>query len=644
MTGTPQTAFANIQNNTGGTAIITMSHMHEGQTVQTQTWTIASGAVSDSTLECPFETGADTGFDYWYCSASVMDGPNSGIYVTEGSAANPSKECELMTADIGQTFTNTVDTNTFAMKQPSGHCTTPMSRIGPYSPITNVFVLMLENRSFDHMFGLSGIPGINGLNGTESNSYDDNGTVTNYTVQTPATDPMTTDPNHEFLDTYQQLTGQPGSSYPGGAYPASGATINNSGFAANYATVDDEHTGLPASSAIGDVLNCCTPDQIPAMYQLATEFAICDNWFASIPGPTWPNRFFAMGASSSGLAESPSGQQIFTWETINGFRYVNGSLFDLCTKSNLQYAVFNDASDQFAENPAPIYDGGCFAIASALHGIGIADVKFFDTFATDLQNAYRYQFTWIEPNYGDTLGNSYSGGSSQHPMDVLSAGEQIIAATYNAIRNSPVWNTSMLIITYDEHGGFYDHVAPGPAAAPGDNPNYGYQNYGFEFNNYGIRVPAVVVSPLIAKGTVDHTVYDHSSIARTVEDLYSLGNLTARDAAANSLRALLTLDQARTDCPAEITAQAPPAGATASRAVSASDDLADPTPLPDKGNAIGFLGIAAKTDIELQGGTEAARAAVLARVQAIQTKGQARQYFQEVWAKLQAAKAGQVKS
>jgi len=110
--------------------------------------------------------------------------------------------------------------------------------------------------------------------------------------------------------------------------------------------------------------------------------------------------------------------------------------------------------------------------------------------------------------------------------DDVHGGEQLLASVYAAIRESPYWNNSLLIITYDEHGGFYDCVAPGVAVGPGDNPNYGPNKHGFDFTQYGVRVPAVVVSPLIPGGTVDHTVYDHTSILKTITQLFGLGPLT----------------------------------------------------------------------------------------------------------------------
>lgn len=639
---TPHSAAVYIQNNTGGTALIQMSHKYWNKSIQTGAWHLAPGETGGP-LIVDFATGFGTGLDFWYCSAFVQDGPNPGVYVTRGSLNDPTKECELEGGDADTEFTNVVDTTSFHINMKSGGCSTGMTRTGPYSPITNVFVLMLENRSFDHIFGISGIPGINGLTGNESNSFDN----TTYKIGRGVEDPMTTDPNHEFLDTLEQLCGPkygPGDLEnpfaPGGAgkYPS----IDNSGFVANYAVFNDEDNKNPTGSAdYGDVMKCCLPDQVPVMVQLAREFAICDQWYASIPGPTWPNRLFAMAASSSGLDATPDSKMIIKWETVDGFEFVKGSLFHLIGATPpLQYRLYNDNLNQFASNPAPFYDGGGFPIMAALKGVYLTSVNSFGHFATDLQGAYPYQFTFIEPNYGDALQDTYRGGSSQHPMDTIAAGEALIAETYKAIRSSPLWDTSLLIITYDEHGGFYDHsTTPRPATPPGDGNPYGYNKFGFDFSSYGVRVPAVIVSPRIAKGTVDNTLYDHTSIAKTVEELYGLPNLTERDGSATSVLSMLDfISPPRTDCPTSIDVPAP-ASISDAPPIDEAADFSDPTPLKETGNTMGFLHIAAKTDIELQGGTDAAKAAVLARVEAIRTNGQARAYFAEVWTKLQAAKA-----
>ncbi len=196
----------------------------------------------------------------------------------------------------------------------------------------------------------------------------------------------------------------------------------------------------------------------PVTYQLATDFAVCDHWFSSLPGPTWPNRFFVHGASSAGWADSPPPATIALWETPGGgFTYPSGSsIYDALVKAGMQWRVYVD------EN-GPLL-GGIPQVA-ALKGItyGI-NTNAFTRFASDLQGPYPYTYTFIEPNYGDVSGGSYTGGSSQHPTDGVSGGEGLVKATYEAIRNSPLWNRSLLIVTYDEHGGFYDSVPPGARA------------------------------------------------------------------------------------------------------------------------------------------------------------------------------------
>jgi phospholipase C len=385
-----------------------------------------------------------------------------------------------------------------------------------------------------------------------------------------------------------------------------------------------------------------TPTQLPVIYQLATEFAICDRWFSSLPGPTWPNRFFVHGASSSGLDDSPSTAQMAKWETVAGFQYPNGSIYDALRKAGIPYRLYNDASPSglslYSDDPQNGSPVGAVPQVSALSGVTLLDIDSLSHFAADLQGPYPYPYTFIEPHYGDLTGGTYRGGSSQHPMDDVYGGEHLLASVYAAIRNSPYWNTSLLIVTYDEHGGFYDSVAPGAAPAPGDNPNYGYNKYGFNFELYGVRVPAVVVSPLIPPGTVDHTVYDHSSVPKTVEQLFGLPPLTQRDAAANSVLPLLSLTTPRTGCPTSLNSPAPllksadPPMAVEERASR------DTEPVPQSGNLAGALQNLMKTEIELSGQTPPEIAAITSRFEAIQTRGQAKAYVASVMEKVAIAR------
>src|ERR1700739_3601262 len=223
--------------------------------------------------------------------------------------------------------------------------------------VQHVFVLMLENRSFDHMLGFSMISGrdaetgqptqVNSLAGSESNVL--NGTT--YTVAKGADLVMPVDPGHEFTDVVEQLCG-PGASYPpGGAYPA----IAKSGFVASYAASG-------GSAVPGEILKCFAPEHLPVLMALAEEFAICDNWHASMPGPTWPNRMFVHAGSTGGLDHSPTNQEIVEWETIGGFQFKAGTTFDALKKKAVSHRL---------------YAGDDFPMVAALKGVSLFDIHHY---------------------------------------------------------------------------------------------------------------------------------------------------------------------------------------------------------------------------------------------------------------------------
>jgi phospholipase C len=622
-------AQAYVTNNTDGHATITLFHSNDTDGMQSATWFAAPGA-RVGPLTVYFRLGIKVGFvlDYWAIKIAVQDGSAPGIYQSVGSwvVANW-KECQLQSADAGQNLPLTVDTKTFSINLPSGACQAAMNRVGPYTLVDNVFVLMLENHSFDNIFAFSGIKGITVATSADTNSY--NGTP--YAVGSPAPPAMPTDPGHEFSDTVEQLCGEKVVHTPWQPY---NKPIANSGFVANYATTKTEITSnnpsLPTPAEYGDIMLCFdTPNELPVIYQLATTFAVCDQWHASIPGPTWPNRFFVHGASSAGWTDSPKSTQIAAWEVPGfGFTYPSGSsIYDKLAAAGLTWRIYVD------ENGTTL---GGIPQVSSLKGITYeVNTNSFASFAEDVSGPYPYTYTFLEPNYGDVLGGSYTGGSSQHPMDSMARGEALIKATYEAIRNSPLWERSLLIITYDEHGGFYDSVAPGAATPPGDgSPNdLSINSGGFLFDWYGVRVPAVIVSPLIPLGTVDHTLYDHASVPATVESLYSLSHMTDRDAGANNVLHLLSLTTPRTDCPTVLNNPVMQASAPAPAALSTG------RPLPQTGSTQGFLQILAKTDVELTRGDPAEIAAIQERVREITTVGQAEAYAKEVMAKAKLARA-----
>lgn len=489
--------------------------------------------------------------------------------------------------------------------------------------IQHVFVLMLENRSFDHMLGFSSISGtdpenqqqttIQGLAGTESNTVGGQ----TYKVSSGADNIMPFDPHHEFDSVLMQLCGS-GATYPhGGQYPV----IDDSGFVASY-------IGSGGGNNPDEVMKCYTPDQLPVLVALAKEFAVCDNWHASLPGPTWPNRMFVHAASSGGLDHSPTTVEIIEWESLSHFQFPNGTIFDALQAKGISRRL---------------YAGDDFPMVAALKGIGLDDIRHYSQFANDLQQTtFPYTYVFIEPSY-DVL-NSYKNGTSQHPLGDVRRGEALIKSTYEAIRNSPYWPSSLLILTWDEHGGFYDHAIPGGTVDPGDtkvdNP---HNKNGFTFEQYGPRVPAFVVSPLIPQNIVDHRIYDHASIPATLEGLFGLEPLTARDRNANQLDALLTLSAARTNCPATLpnpTQMTDDDVASIFRA--APVDLstavtAKPDAKVNEGNIPVIVHAALQQDLQIPGRS---KADVLARVNQIRTQGQARQYLAEVQQRIRFHKPG----
>jgi phospholipase C len=490
------------------------------------------------------------------------------------------------------------------------------------SNITNVFVLMLENRSFDHMLGFSGLTGndavtgkptsINGASSSDSNSYQ----ATSYPASSPAPWVMPVDPGHEFLDVLTQLAG-PGSTYaPGGAYPP----INNSGFVADYVSSPSANEGN-APQPYGNIMACFAAAQLPVLNTLAQNFAVCDSWFSSLPGPTWPNRFFVHAASSGGLDHSPTSAEIVTWETVDGFTFPNGTIFDRLNKAKSKWKLYSAGSVLMTN-------------VGALKGISFRDISSYSKFAGDvMSSSYPWSYTFIEPDYGDL--SSFANGNSQHPLDGVTNGELLIQQTYEVLRNSPLWATSLLIITWDEHGGFYDHIAPPAALPPNDGSPSKYNQYGFTFAQYGVRVPAVVVSPLIPENVIDHRAYDHSSVPATLEALFNLKPLTQRDGKANNLASLCSLSSPR-DTPTTLpNPAAPPASALAQTSLNASAGDAQSGQTVDHGNLPGFLHVAMKHDIEL---TPDQRDAILNRVKAIQTRGEAQDYIERVGVKLRSAK------
>jgi phospholipase C len=398
------------------------------------------------------------------------------------------------------------------------------------SSISHIVVLMLENRSFDHMLGYlyadsgnvsaSGQP-FEGLTGTESNPNAKGRAVPVFKIDSSDENAYFmpgADPGEGYSATNSQLFGTTTAPNP--------AVASNTGFVTDFAYTlgwqakDPSWSILPGTVA-SNIMGMFTPQMLPVLSGLARGFAVCDQWFSSVPTETLPNRAFVCAATSQGHMDDNT--KTFTSPTI----------FGLLSAQNLAWAIYG-----YDAQPLTRLDFPDITNASEEHFGEFSD--FQKAAAAGTLGAY----TFLEPSWEST-------GNSQHPNYNVALGEQLIHDVYYALRNGPAWNETLLIITYDEHGGCYDHVAPPVGAVPPDNTA---GEYGFDFKRFGVRVPTVLVSPLIAAGSVFRVApgtmpLDHTSILKTIERRWQLAALTARDAAAQDVGAALTLTVPRTDDP-----------------------------------------------------------------------------------------------
>ena len=394
--------------------------------------------------------------------------------------------------------------------------------------LKHIVVLMMENRSFDHMLG--GLTAqdarINGLAGTESNP-DTNGTPVMVQPNALYQSQLDPDPDHHFPAVDKQIFG---------GNQADDRVANMQGFVSSYF---DQRRDINHSHLI---MNYFPPAKLPVLSTLATQFALFNAWFASIPGPTLCNRAFAHYGTS--------------------FGEVSMNVFYLGKPYPSIYQRMIDA-----KHTAKIY---YYDIASSsLEVVNLVkdEPKAFgtyDQFLSDCDSGNLPEYSFIEPNYTDHDSDTgEEAASDQHPDHDVQAGEVFIATIYNAIRqNQALWESTALLLVYDEHGGIYDHVIP-PACMPdgftasGDATGTGRP---FNFDRLGVRVPAVLISPWVPKGTVvpgpagtvpNGRTFEHASIPNTITNYFlgSFDNRSPREKAADTFLDLLTLDAARTDGP-----------------------------------------------------------------------------------------------
>jgi phospholipase C len=456
--------------------------------------------------------------------------------------------------------------------------------------VEHVIVLMLENRSFDHMLGLYPNTDIDGLLSADGITIDPKfqnvatvksgaqSTQQSFPEQAGAafvTDPVQIDrlgfggPSHSFpAATMQLFSDQAPSSFPDPA-PLSG-------FAQSYYNqlIADVKIAAPTAAQIGVPMTAFEHGQLPVLWQLAQEFCVCDQWYSEVPGPTQPNRLFVHAATSSGFVRNVWDQP-FDIPTV----------YDALDKAGYDWAVYYfdlRDSDSFPKIKQRI-----------------DRVLPFDSFQAQAQHGTLPSYSFICPRYNEPTKAGDPPPNSQHaPYDVRN-GENLIADVYEALRGGPLWEKTLLIVTYDEHGGYYDHVSP-PASgvsspdgltsptqydqqqAQANPARNGYllkPQYKFDFQRLGLRVPTVLISPWIPRGMVASDAYQHTSILATLRDLFGIGVLTARDRQAQSFAAVLSLAGARTDAPAQLNRPPlQPGGSAAALAAPPTDQQKDMWP------------------------------------------------------------------
>jgi phospholipase C len=396
--------------------------------------------------------------------------------------------------------------------------------------LRHVVVLMLENRSFDHMLGAlkAQHPKIDGLTGNEIN-LDSTGEPVKVSPNAEFRGQLLPDPHHDFASVDMQI-------FDGAKGPARVATMG--GFVHAFHT---QQPNVAKSRSIMFHFDVDPPNNLPVLHKLATEFAVFNRWFASIPGPTLCNRAFAHYGSSFGNV----GMNLFYEHTR--YKSIYQRLLDNGRTAKVYY--FDQTSStlevvNLLQNQAQLF-GTYPDFLAACDADALPDYSF------------------IEPNYKDHMSQDGSGkllATDQHPDNDVRAGENFIADIYNRIRlNDKLWPKTALLVVYDEHGGIYDHVPPpaldpahvdpndrAPATATGTGEP-------FLFDRLGVRVPAILISPWVEQGSVINETFEHASIPGTITNWLLPGfdpaQRSVREAGANTFLSHLSLDKMRNDCP-----------------------------------------------------------------------------------------------
>ena len=368
---------------------------------------------------------------------------------------------------------------TASLSPPAAHAATP-----PNAPINHIVVLMQENRSFDSYFGQLHFEGQTGVDPEPNAGNPD------------PTNPLSP-PIKPFHKTNYCETADLSHSWQGTHLEWDNGRMDG------FTSQNVDPTNPNGSRTMG----WYDQTDLPFYYALANTFGIGNRYFSSVLGPTFPNRFYLYAGTSFGHIANdfppPGG---FTQPTI---------LREL-TNAGISWKVY------YSEVPF----AGLFADFEQHADQGFPISQYY----LDARTGNLPQVAFVDPIFEGSANTE----TDEHPSSNIQVGEQFSASVVNALMASPNWHDSAFFLTYDEHGGFYDHVASPAAPAP-DNIPPPAGSGPWTFNNYGIRVPAVVVSPYARPHFVSQAVDDHTSILRFIELRYGLPALTNRDAQANPM-------------------------------------------------------------------------------------------------------------
>jgi phospholipase C len=254
----------------------------------------------------------------------------------------------------------------------------------------------------------------------------------------------------------------------------------------------------------GRVMGYYNAADVPVYDHVAQQFAVCDHWFSSVPGATWPNRLYAISGRAARSRDDLPHNLPPMYNQPSFARHLDARgiswrwySFEVGTLrlADAHYALGHH--DKFA----------FFSTANLNWKTGL-EVRMDIQAASFLEDAARGTLpsvSWIDPNFSNFNPIGFQPNDDHAPADIKD-GQELVLAVYHALATSPQWEETLLIIFYDEHGGFYDHVPP--PAAPDDSPK--------SFGRYGVRVPALIVSPWVEPSSVSTTVFDHTSIIKTI--------------------------------------------------------------------------------------------------------------------------------